>query len=55
MSAQAEEVVAAAQSLAQMASTLDELVARFKLTQSEPESVVQRRRTNDWQAGRKVA
>ena len=35
MSAQAEEVVASAQSLASMAAQLDELVARFKLSEQE--------------------
>ena len=52
MSAQAEEVVASAASLAEMAQGLDELVARFRLNASQPQTdgnVVQRRRATDWQ------
>ncbi|MHB8960862.1 MAG: hypothetical protein ACYDAN_14720, partial [Candidatus Limnocylindrales bacterium] len=56
MSAQAEEVVASAATLADMASQLDALVARFKLEHHAASpaghplaTVVQRRRQDDWQ------
>jgi hypothetical protein len=40
MSAQAEEVVASAATLARMAEQLDELVARFRIEAGEPEGPV---------------
>jgi len=55
MSAQAEEVVASASTLADIAGQLDSLVARFKLEgqatkarTSASNNVVQRRRSADW-------
>jgi hypothetical protein len=59
MSAQAEEVVASAATLAEMAQQLDALVARFKLEQASARAaaaaparggaeVIQRRRAADW-------
>ncbi|MGD0123091.1 MAG: hypothetical protein ABSC46_11090 [Candidatus Limnocylindrales bacterium] len=53
MSAQAEEVVASAVTLAEMAQGLDELVARFRLRANAPEApanVIPRRRASDWAA-----
>ena len=52
--AQVEEVVASASSLADMARSLDGLVARFRLD-GEAGAVVQRRRSSDWQRGRGTA
>jgi hypothetical protein len=52
MSAQAEEVVASAATLSEMAQQLDELVARFRLRSGEAidsSKVIQRRRASDWQ------
>jgi hypothetical protein len=52
MSAQAEEVVASAATLSEMAQQLDELVARFRLRSGDtagPVNVIQRRRARDWQ------
>jgi hypothetical protein len=55
MSAQAEEVVASASTLADMAAQLDGLVAKFKLEGQTvrqagrtPANLVQRRRQDDW-------
>jgi hypothetical protein len=52
MAGQAQEVVASAASLAEMARSLDELVAHFRLQVGEPVAggnVVRRRRATDWQ------
>lgn len=52
MSAQAEEVVASAATLSEMAQQLDELVARFRLQAGDaaaPTKVIQRRRASDRQ------
>jgi hypothetical protein len=54
MSAQAEEVVASAATLAEMAAGLDEIVGRFKLRSTDAPvragNVIPRRRASDWQA-----
>ena len=57
MSAQAEEVVASAATLAEMAAQLDELVARFRLKSTDgvgPANLIQRRRASDWQVPTEV-
>jgi len=52
MASQAQEVVASAATLAEMARGLDELVARFRLRAGESVvagNMIPRRRATDWQ------